>query len=267
MPRPDPEQIIHALGGYLSFLKAFGDHDHDIKRFDEFIKRFREERFTKDLLREMVDFRDGVHSQVRMEIAVGKCLAGKDKTETTEEYFRALNPLGTAIYPPEPKPAEMDISGFSEISQIERKTTTYSGDPKGVRPVVEGSVKLIQQYSKIIGQGDFQKAYQLTGSGLRDWMTFNKFVSAHEKAARKYGGPALEFNISGFQFVLADAAARKKSKADEGWPKTTAKEDRRSKLTGFWIRDKTAQTGGWGSFHITDEAGEYRVAKFDFFTL
>jgi hypothetical protein len=161
----------------------------------------------------------------------------------------------------------MDISEFVGAKNIETKTTEYAGDPMGVRPVVERSLELVKNYSEAIGRGDFESAYRLTGAGLQNWMTFKQFVSAHEKAEREFGGPALQFDVDSFQFVWADDAARRKSTAAEGWPKTTLKEVRRSKLIGFWIRDKADQTGCWGAFWITEEDKEYRIAKFEFFTM
>lgn len=268
MIQKDPKAICSGLEEYIYFLTKFGDENADIPRFREFIRRFEKEKITKALLEELVNFRDAVHNRISLQIRGSgtRCLPGKDSTQTVGEYYRILNVLGAALNPPKPKPAKMDISEFAGAKNVETKTTEYAGDPNGVRPIVERSLELVKNYSEAIGRGDFERAYALTGFGLRDWMTFKKFVGAHERAANEYGGPALEFHIDGFLSVLADDAACKKSTADEGWPKTTPKEVRRSRLVGFWIRDKAGQTGCWGSFYITEENKEYRVAKFEFFT-
>ncbi len=267
MIQKDPKAICNGLEEYITFFAKFGDDNADIPRFREFISRFEKEKITKGLLEELVNFRDGIHRRVSLQIQGSgtRCLPGKDKDQTNVEYYRVLNVLGAALNPPKPQPAKMDISGFAGAKNVETKTTEYAGDPNGVRPVVERSLELVKNYSEAVGRGDFEAAYRLTGAGLQEWMTFKKFVGAHEKAAKEYGGPALEFHVDGFRFVLADDAARNKSNADEGWPKTTPKEVRRSRLVGFWIRDKAAETGCWGSFYITEEDKEYRVAKFEFF--
>jgi hypothetical protein len=262
----DPSAICQGLQGYVSFLNAFGDSNSNILRLREFIRRLEEEKISKALLEELINFRDGIHGQVTMQILANRCLPGKDKDQTEQEYYRVLNVLGAAIHPQKPQPPEMNIGKFAGVKHVKRKRTAYAGDPDGVGPIVEHSVDLIQRYSEAVGRGDFEAAYRLTGAGLRDWMTFKRFVSTHEKAAREYGGAALEFQIDEFLFVLADAAARKKSTADEGWPKATPKDVRRSRLVGFWIRKKSLQTGCWGAFWITEENNDYRVAKFDFFT-
>ena len=265
MERPDSQTICRALDEYSKFFTEFGDANSNIPRFNEFSRRFREEKITKELIRELVNFRDGVHNQVTMEFLAHHHLPGKDDAHTQKEYYRVLNALGSAFHPPKPRPPKLDISKFAGAKNIKIKTTEYAGDPSGVRPIVEQSLELIQNYSEAVGRGDFEAAYRLTGAGLRDWMTLKRFVSAHEKATREYGGPALQFNVERFQFVLADVEARKKSTAEEGWPKTTSKDVRRSRLIGFWIRDKAAKTGCCGAFWITEEENNYRVAKFEFF--
>ena len=266
MIQKDPKAICTGLEEYINFFTRFGDENADIPRFREFISRFEEEKITKGLLEELVNFRDAVHNRISLQIRGSgtRCLPGKDSNQTVGEYYRVLNVLGAALNPPKPKPAKMDISEFAGAKNVETKASEYAGDPNGVRPIVERSLELVNNYSEAIGRGDFERAYALTGGGLRDWMTFKKFVNAHEKAAKEYDGPALEFHVDGFLFVLADDAARK-SAAIGDWPKTTLKEVRRSKLIGFWIRDKAARTGCWGSFYITEEDKEYRVAKFEFF--
>ena len=267
MIQKDPKAICHGLKEYISFFSEFGDDNADIPRFGEFISRFEKEKITKGLLEDLVNFRDAVHNRISLQIRGSgtRCLPGKDSNQTVSEYYRVLNVLGTALNPPKPKPAKMDISGFAGAKNVETKTTEYEGDPNGVRLVVERSLELVKNYSEAVGRGDFEAAHRLTGAGLQEWMTFKKFLGAHEKAATEYGGPALEFHVDSFLIVLADDTARK-SAAVGDWPKTTLKEVRRSKLIGFWIRDKAAQTGCWGSFYITEENKEYRVAKFEFFT-
>jgi hypothetical protein len=265
MQRRDPKAIATALEGYVSFLSEFGDGENDILKFREFIRRFEQEKFTKQLFQEMVSFRDGVHSKIRMRFLEHCCLPNKNDEQTQKEYYRVLNILGAAINPPEPKSTMMDISEFAGAKNVETKTTEYAGDSNGVRQVVERSLELVKNYSEAIGRGDFEAAYRLTGAGLQDWMTLKRFIGAHEKAAREFDGPALQFNVEAFQFVLADDTARKKSTAEEGWPKKTTKEARRSRLLGFWIRDKAANTGCGGAFWITEENNDYRIAKFEFF--
>ena len=265
MESPNAQQICQSLDEYVTFFRAFGDVHGCIPRFQEFSQRFRDGKASKALLRELVDFRDSVHNQVLMQLLNHRCLPGKNDDETHDEYYRVVNSLGAALHPPKPKPLEMDISSFKGADRVEQKITRYAGNPNGVREIVERSLDLVQQYASAISRSDFDSAYKLTGAGLQDWMSFKKFVGEHERAAREFGGPALEFHVDGFLFIFADDGARQKSTSEEGWPKTTTKESRRSRLNGFWIRDRAAQTGCWGAFHVTEENKEYRVAKFEFF--
>jgi hypothetical protein len=142
----------------------------------------------------------------------------------------------------------------------------YFGEVGRVQEIVEKTIDLVQRYSRLVGDGDFDAAYRLTASGLQAGMSKERFMAQHEQAAKRYHGPALDYLIDRFQFIYADEVARQKSKADEGWPKATPKEERCSCVTGFWIRDRSNRTGCDGGFLISEERAEYRIAHFTFYT-
>jgi hypothetical protein len=182
-----------------------------------------------------------------------------------KRYRRISAALLDMTYPLEPKKPEMDISGFAGSEQVKEKMATFDGSPIGVRGIIESRIVLVQHYSGLVGSGDFEAAYALTESGLRAWMSFKRFVGDHERAAQEFHGPALQFLINRINYVYADNAARKKSNTSvEGWPKGTPKENRRAGVSGFWIRDRAAQTGCGGTLWVAEEEGQYRIAKFDF---
>jgi hypothetical protein len=159
----------------------------------------------------------------------------------------------------------INISPFAGSDSVKEKVAGFEGDPARVREVVERSIAFVQHYTRLVGSGDFAAAYALTEAGLRAAMSFKKFVGEHESASAEYGGPALEFRIGEVAYVLADERARRKSNTSaEGWFKGTAKEARRSRVIGFWIRDRSAQTGCGGGLWIAAEDNDYRIAKFDF---
>ncbi len=180
-----------------------------------------------------------------------------------EEVGRIRASFIRVLYPP--RFEDIDISSCAGCEALKEKITGYKGDPQKVQPVVERGIEIIQRYSACIGRGDFDAAYLLTAAGLRAWMTPKRFLTEHEQAAKTYGGLPLDYLIYRFQFVYSDDAARRKSTADEGWPKTTPKEERRSCVTGFWICNRATQTGCAGGFLISEEHDEYRIAKFTFY--
>lgn len=180
-----------------------------------------------------------------------------------EEHERIWVQFLKLVYPPEF--SEMDITSFAGADAVKEKQVPFKGESNGVRRIIERSIAVVQDYAKAVGSGDFQRAYALTDSGLRAWMTFRRFVGGHERAAQEYGGPALDFLLERFNCVYADNVARKTiNTAVEGWPKGTPKENRRSGVNGFWIRDRAAQTGCAGTLWIAEESGNYRIAKFNF---
>jgi hypothetical protein len=269
MPRRDPETICAALAELKKFYIYFDASAYTrIAPLENFIHRFQEERLTNSMVSDLVRLKDEIYIQTREQIWGGRRLPGPQETEekTTAEFERVFGMLGEALYPSEPEWPRLDVGGFAGSAFLKTKEAAYQGNPEGVRAVVEHGIAIVRRHTEAVGRGDFKAAYEDTGADLKAWMNLKRFETAHREASSRYGGPPMEFQIDGFQFVLADGQARKKSKGDEGWPKTTPKETRRAKLWGFWIRD-TQNHGCYGSFWITEESDAYRIAKFDFWTM
>jgi hypothetical protein len=263
MHSPDSSSVTRILREAAEFTRRVGA-ESEAAELEKFCTRFQTEKATLKLLLGPVD--------KAMTQALRKIRAAlfderrqpKPGTESlTEEYARIWGDFARLILSSQ-KP-EMNISKFAMSEHVREKVVSYEGEASGVRPVVEQTIALVRRYSQLLGAGDFKAAYQLTDTGLRRSMDFNKFVREHERAAQHYHGPALEFRINQFAYVYADDAARNKSNtAEEGWPKLTPKENRRGRVLGFWIRDRAANTGCGGALWIAEESGEYRIAKFDF---
>jgi hypothetical protein len=166
---------------------------------------------------------------------------------------------------PDPFP-ETDISHLPASQHVQHKGVYVRGDPAALPAIVQRSIEFALRYSQILGSGDLQAAYALTDSGLQSAMTFEQFEQEHQDAQREFGGPALEFQIERFAFVLTDSAARNKSNTShEGWHKGTAKENRRCRLIGFWVRNRQNNSGCRGSMWLSEQDGDNRLANFDFY--
>jgi hypothetical protein len=265
MPSPDSKTVLSVLRDAADFAQRVG-LKRDATAFEEFHTRFQTEKPTLKALRRSVEpVRNGFAIRIRETLYDDSRDPRRGMELLVEQYERISVALLDVIYPPEPKSPEMDITGFAGSEHVKDRMLTYEGDSSGVRSIVESSIILVRRYSEVLGTGDFAAAYALTDSGLRAWMSLQRFIGDHERAAREFHGPALEFRIGRFTYVYADEAARKKSNTSaEGWPKGTPKENRRGAVSGFWIRDRAAQTGCGGSLWLAEEAGEYRIAKFDF---
>jgi hypothetical protein len=267
MSSPDSNAVLIALREAADFAQKAGLKG-DASAFEEFYKRFQTEKPTLKELRRSVE-------PVRNEFAIRISEALYDDRRSprsgmeslVKQYERLSVALLDVMYPREPKSPEMDITGIAGSEHVKDKMVTFEGDASGVGSIVKSSVVLVRRYFEVLGSGDFATAYALTDSGLRGWMSLQRFVGEHERAARKFNGPALEFQIGRFNYIYADEAARKKSNTSaEGWVKGTAKENRRGAVSGFWIRDRAAQTGCGGTLWIAEEMGDYRIAKFDYWT-
>jgi hypothetical protein len=159
---------------------------------------------------------------------------------------------------------KIDITGFRGAEHVQRTEVSCYGDPAEFRPIVERTIAFVRNYAETLGSGDLSAAYALTGASLRERMDFDKFVRIHQKAEREFHGPALEYLIEMFVYVLADDAARN-DPSDHGWHKNIPRPLRRARIIGFWIRDRSDSSGCRGRLWITEEDGEYRLADFDFY--
>lgn len=269
MPHRDAKTICKALAELKKFFIYFGHSDFTrIRPLEQFMRRLQEERLTIALINEIERFKDEVLIQTRDQIRGGRLIPGPHHSEegTTKEFHRVCLILADAFHPQEPPWPRMDVRGFSGSEFVKGKETTYQGDSSQVRGVFEGTVAIVRRHAQAVVRGDFQAAYEDIAPSFRTSMTMKRFVAAHTAASRKYGGAPMDYQIYGVGMVLADDQAREKSTNIGGWPKATSKAARRSILHGFWIRD-TEQHGCDGAFWISEEAGAYRIAKFDFATL
>jgi hypothetical protein len=262
MTSTDLGPILNVLREAADFTRRVGA-TNEAGELESLCARLQTEKPTSKLLHGLVaDAMNQAAVKIRQALLDDRRDPHPGKESLVQEHERIWAAFLKSLYPPEW--SEMGISQFAGSEHVKEKLVSYKGDSNGVRPVVERSIALLRRYAQLIGGGEFEAAYKLTDSGLRAWMSLKKFVSAHERAAQEYGGPALDYQINLFAFVYADEAARKKSGPREGWPKLTAKENRRGKVLGFWVRDRAAKTGCGGTLWIAEENGEYLIAQFDF---
>jgi hypothetical protein len=265
MDAPDSVLALRVLREATGLARLVGV-EREATALQVICDRLQKESLTYELLRGEVD---DAMSQASARISesilddMGDPRPGQEAL--ADEHERIWAEFLKVIYPPEW--TEMDVSEFRGAKHLNEAKVSFKGDAGGVRHVVEGSIALIRKYSELIAAEDFPGAYRLTDAGLQRWMSAKKFAAEHEGAAKRYGGAALEFVLNQFAYIYADEAARKASNTSkEGWPTLTAKENRRCRVIGFWIRDRAAMTGCAGSLWIAQEGGEYRVAKFNFYT-
>lgn len=262
MRSPDANTVLNILRDAADFTRRVGAAKES-EALASLCERFRTEKLTYKLLRGILD---GAANQAALkirELILDERRSPRPGMKSlVEEHERIWTSLLKLAYPPEW--AEMDIAGFAGSEHVKDRKASYKGDPNGVRPVVESSIALVRRYSRLIGTGDFKGAYELTDSGLRTWMNLKKFEGEHERAAQEYSGVTLQYILNQFAYVYADEASRKKSSSEEGWPKLTAKENRRARVLGFWVRDRVAKKGCGGALWIAEENKVYRIAKFDF---
>ena len=160
--------------------------------------------------------------------------------------------------------AKINIGGFVGGQYVQHADVECRGEPAGFRPIVERSIAFVRKYSATLGSGALAAAYELTSASLRARIDFARFEQIHQQAESEFRGPALEYRIERFVYVLADDAARN-DKTDKGWRNDIPRDARRSRIIGFWVRNRENNSGCRGRLWITEENGEYRLADFDFY--
>jgi hypothetical protein len=264
MARPSDAAVVRAIEQLIEFLEKFGEIEQiRAARFRGFAERIRSEGLTKPLFREISRANNDASSQLDEQIWGGKTLPGEDQDETRRELRVKCMAVNNVLFPIEPPPAELDISEFSGSENVTHKGVICRGDPSGAREVFERSIAFVQQYSQALVRNDIAAAYAIADNGLHVAMTFDEFTNLHQHGdGPRRRGPLIEFVLERVVYVLTDDEARQASNtAKEGWHKATAKENRRSRVIGFWYRDRKANTICRGALWLSEENLEYRLAN------
>lgn len=269
MPKLNPDTLCDALTELRRFFVDFDDSKYTrVLPLERYIQTINDGGLNKALIKELEHVKFELYTQAREQIYYGRRPMGPYETQekSLAELDRVIILLRDALDPEPPPPPQLDTLTFAGGEHVQEKSAPYLGDPAVARVIFEKSVALVRRHTEAIGRGDYAAAYQDLPADTRSWMSLKRFQTAHEEATKRYFGPPLSFQIGGFAPILADEAARKKSTPEQGWPKSSDKQSRRAKMKGFWFRDQQNH-GCHGTFWITEEAGEYRIAKFNFWSM
>ena len=264
MARPDDAAVVRAIEQLIDFLEKFGEVEQTrAALFRGFAERIKSEGLTKPLFREISRANDDASSQLDEQIWGGRTLPGKDQDQTRRELRVRCMAVNNVLFPIEPPPAELDISEFAGSENVTHKGVICRGDPSGAREVFERCIAFVQRYSQALVRNDIAAAYAMADNGLRAAMSFDEFTNLHQHGdGPRRRGPLTEFVPERVVYVLTDDEARQASNtAKEGWHKATAKENRRSRVIGFWYRDRKANTICRGALWLSEENCEYRLAN------
>lgn len=143
-----------------------------------------------------------------------------------------------------------------------KESTSVFGDPMAAKEIARCCVDVVDGFSKAVFRGDIETAYGLCTNELRTWMSVKRFVTILEKADSAFDGPAVDWVLEYVGAIWADEGARAQT-SSEGWPKDTPKSNRRGTVCAFWFTNREENEGRWIFFYVTEEAGGYRIAKFN----
>jgi hypothetical protein len=123
-------------------------------------------------------------------------------------------------------------------------------------------MEAVRSFCDSVVAQDYERAYALGASELKTWMSYKRFLTTLDQADKQFGGKPVDFQFDELTWIYADEAARERSNRDGLWPKDTPKQNKRALVGVFWVKDKTTRQGCWGFFWVTEENGQYRIAKF-----
>src|SRR5262245_26272549 len=81
----------------------------------------------------------------------------------------------------QPPREDRSIAGMRGKELVDHHGVLCIGDASGAREVVEGSIAFVQRYSRVLAESGFAAAYELVDPGLREVLTFERFVKLHEE--------------------------------------------------------------------------------------
>ncbi|HEY1174249.1 MAG TPA: hypothetical protein VGH19_22980 [Verrucomicrobiae bacterium] len=272
MSRPNPQTLSAALTAMRRFFVDFDNSKYTrVLPLERYIQTINDGGLNKALIKELEHVKFELYTQTREQIYYGRRPMGPYETQekALAELDRVIILLRDALDPEPPEAAEpprLDTSAFIGGELVKEKSAPYAGDPALARVIFEQSVALVRRHTEALGRGDFAGAYEDLNAKLKEAMSLKRFEAVHAEASERYSGPPSSFGIEHLMLILADEQSRKKTTQAQGWPKDSEKETRRVKVIGFWYR-KEQQYGCYGTFWITEEAGNYRIAKFSFWSM
>jgi hypothetical protein len=254
------EQLLTALRNIADFAQRAGAKKQAVA-FEKLHGRLKaDKRSSKSLEEDVFTARGLAAFWIASHISKQTWDAAR-KEQMNAEFSRLRQSLDEALTPPKPGAfPETEIQGLA--GNLEH--TSVWGDPKEARIIAQRAIDVVQRFSSAIFHRDIENAYGLCANELRNGMSVKRFITALDKADKNYGGRAVQCRIERVTHIEADELSREKSgNRRANWPKDTPKSNKRATVGTFWFTDPAANKGRWVSFWITEEAGGYRIAKFN----
>jgi hypothetical protein len=182
--------------------------------------------------------------------------------QVSSEFSKLKESLSAALFPTKPgKPAETQVAGLAG----NKESTTVVGDPAAAADIARRALETANQFSNAVFRTDFQAAYNLCATELRARTSLKRFTADLAKSDNQFGGSAVRCVIERINWLFADLPSQQIPNSHTKWPKDMPKQNKRAIVVVFWFTHPKENQGRWTALWISEENGDYRIAKINQF--
>ncbi len=182
--------------------------------------------------------------------------------QISSEFSKLKESLSSALFPTKPgKPPETQVAGLAG----NKESTTVVGDPAAAPEIAKQVLDTALQFSNAIFRGDFRAAYNLCSTELRARISLKRLTTDLAKSDNQFGGPAVRCVVERINWLYADQPSQLTPNSHTNWPKDMPKQNKRATVVAFWFTHPNENRGRWTALWVSQENGDYRIAKYNQF--
>lgn len=186
-------------------------------------------------------------------------------TQLRNSLVDAFTNLCTALAPTSAKKSETSSGTYAGY-----KVTYVEGKPADAERIAKGATELAHRFESRLIARDYESAYAMISTPVRDSMPLKRFIANHEGEVRKFGNELpVAFEVQEIRRIYADAASQSVGNTQGEWPKQMPRNQKRATIQVFvtTLQDPNP-TGCWSFLWVCEESvGEFRIAKFSYYTM
>jgi hypothetical protein len=207
----------------------------------------------------------GVQSMLVTVYERGDTWPADEFTQLRSNLVDAFSGLCTALAPTPPKKSETSSGTYAGY-----KVTYVEGNPADAERVAKGATELADRFESRLVARDYESAYAMIATPVRESTTLKRFISNHEREVRKFGGELpVAFEVQEIRRIHADPTTQNVGNSQGEWPKQMPRNQKRATIQVFvTTRQDPVPTGCWSFLWVCEEsAGEFRIAKFSYYAM
>ncbi len=139
--------------------------------------------------------------------------------------------------------------------------STILGRMANSQSVIGNSIDLVTRYGDAVVAKNWDQCHALTTASYQNKTPFRAFAGQHSRAAKRFGGFPVSYEICRFPVICAGLTA-----SGFSWPKEVVKNQRRSVVELYFTSNHGSGLGFNAWIWTVLEEEWYRIAKMNFYT-